>query len=98
MFAAAHRELPVRHVVIMATPVDFSRLGFLTAMTTEKRLDIDDYIDETGNIPAEGGHQATTVARRVLHSRGFQGASRGQPLPNLCRTRGSMGLALPCCS
>ena len=57
MFAAAHRELPVRHVVIMATPVDFSRLGFLTAMTTEKRLDIDDYIDETGNIPAESVRQ-----------------------------------------
>jgi hypothetical protein len=38
----------------------------------------------------KGGLQATTVtvARRALHSRGSQGASRGQPLPRLCRTTG----------
>ena len=57
LFAAAHPELSVRHLVTMATPVDFSRLGFLTAMTAEKRLEIDDYIDETGNVPAESVRQ-----------------------------------------
>jgi polyhydroxyalkanoate synthase subunit PhaC len=57
LLAAAHPEVPLRHLVTMATPVDFSRLGFLTAMTAEKRLDIADYIDETGNVPADSVRQ-----------------------------------------
>jgi polyhydroxyalkanoate synthase subunit PhaC len=57
MFAAAHPELPIRNVVTLATPVDFSKLGLLTYMTTEERLKLEDSIDETGNVPAELLHR-----------------------------------------
>ena len=43
-------------------------------------LDVAYYLVFTA-FAVRGGLQATTVARRVLHSRGFQGASRGWPGP-----------------
>jgi polyhydroxyalkanoate synthase subunit PhaC len=49
---AAHPGLPVENMVVMATPVDLSRLGPLANMMSEGRLEPDDLLDETGNVPA----------------------------------------------
>src|SRR4051812_10711100 len=37
----------------MATPVDFSHMQAITSLVREGRLDPDDVIDDTGNVPPE---------------------------------------------
>ena len=51
--AARHPELPLRNLVLMATPVDFRGMEAITAMVRAGRLEPDDLIDETGNVPPE---------------------------------------------
>lgn len=51
--SARQPDLPVRNLVLMATPVDFDGLGAITALVHEGRLDPDDIIDPTGNVPPE---------------------------------------------
>ena len=53
LHTAGNPDSPVRNLVCMATPIDYSKMGPGTALTTEGRLDIEDMIDETGNVPAE---------------------------------------------
>jgi polyhydroxyalkanoate synthase subunit PhaC len=53
LYAAANPEAPVRNLVLLATPVDFSQMGVGVAPIAEGRLDADDMVDETGNIPAD---------------------------------------------
>ena len=53
LFAAGHDDAPVRNLVLMATPVDFSEMGAMVAMLREGRLDPGDLIDDTGNVPAD---------------------------------------------
>ena len=62
LLGAAHPDLPVRSLVTMATPVHFERMGLLGSMFREGRLQPDDLVDETGNVPAE----AIRTAFRVL--------------------------------
>jgi polyhydroxyalkanoate synthase len=50
---ARHPDLPVRNLVLMATPVDFTGMQAITALVREGRLDPDDIVDETGNVPPE---------------------------------------------
>jgi polyhydroxyalkanoate synthase len=51
--AARHPELPIRNLVLMATPVDFDGMGAITGLIRDGRLDPDDVLDETGNVPPE---------------------------------------------
>ena len=53
LHTAGHPDSPVTTLVCMATPVDFSKMGPGTLLTTDGRLDIDDMIDDTGNVPAD---------------------------------------------
>jgi polyhydroxyalkanoate synthase len=53
LYANGHDDAPVRNLVLMATPVDFSRMGAMVAAMREGRLDPEDVIDETGNVPAD---------------------------------------------
>lgn len=53
LYVAGHPGKPVRNLAVMATPTDFSKMGPTAALVQEGRLDIDDMIDETGNVPAE---------------------------------------------
>jgi polyhydroxyalkanoate synthase len=48
---AGQPELPVRNLVVMATPVDFRRLGPLIDALATGRIDLDSLLDETGNVP-----------------------------------------------
>jgi polyhydroxyalkanoate synthase len=46
-------ELPVHNLVTMATPIDFEPLWAATAMLQQGRLEPDDVLDDTGNVPAD---------------------------------------------
>jgi polyhydroxyalkanoate synthase len=48
----AHPEVPVRNLMVMATPCDYREMGFMSNMFREGRLNPDDVIDETGLVPA----------------------------------------------
>jgi polyhydroxyalkanoate synthase subunit PhaC len=52
LLAAAHPEVPVRNLMVMATPCDYREMGFMSNMFREGRLNPDDVIDETGLVPA----------------------------------------------
>ena len=43
----------VRNLILMATPVDYTEMGAMVAAMQEGRLDPDDLIDDTGNVPAD---------------------------------------------
>ncbi len=49
---AAHPELPIRNLMVMATPCDYHRTGFMSDMFRHHRLVADDVIDATGLVPA----------------------------------------------
>ena len=53
LLGAAHPELPVSSLVTMATPVDFTQMGMMGRMFESGRLDPDDVVDETGNVPPD---------------------------------------------
>jgi poly[(R)-3-hydroxyalkanoate] polymerase subunit PhaC len=53
LFAARHRRAGVRNLVLMATPMDFDEMGAMVAALKEGRLNPDDVLDETGNVPAD---------------------------------------------
>jgi poly[(R)-3-hydroxyalkanoate] polymerase subunit PhaC len=50
---AAGADAPVRNLVLMATPIDYRAMGPMVAAIAEHRLDADDLIDHTGNVPAD---------------------------------------------
>jgi polyhydroxyalkanoate synthase len=50
---AGHPEIPARNLVVMATPIDFWKLEGLVQAIRRRRLEVDDLLDHTGNIPAE---------------------------------------------
>ncbi len=49
---AAHPELPVRNLMVMATPCDYREMGFMSNMFRAHRLSPEDVVDETGLVPA----------------------------------------------
>ncbi len=53
LLGASHPELPVASLVTMATPVDFCEMGMFGRMFRDGRLDPQDLIDSTGNVPPE---------------------------------------------
>jgi polyhydroxyalkanoate synthase subunit PhaC len=53
LYAAARPDAGVRNLVLMAAPVDFDAMGPMVAALREGRLDADDLLDETGNVPAD---------------------------------------------
>ena len=63
IFAAGHPEIPLRTLSLMATPVDFAAMGGLTAVLRDRRVDLSDFVDETGNVPAEAVLRGLTSAR-----------------------------------
>jgi polyhydroxyalkanoate synthase len=53
LYAAGSPSANVRNLILMATPVDFSEMGAMVALLREGRLNPDELIDETGNVPAD---------------------------------------------
>ncbi len=63
IFAAGHPEIPLRSLSLMATPIDFTVMPGLTAVIADRRVDLDDFVDETGNVPAAAVVRGLTSAR-----------------------------------
>ena len=60
---ARNPELPVRNLAVMATPVDYAGMRSLTGLIREGRLDPDELVDETGNVPPEAIANAFRLLR-----------------------------------
>ena len=52
LFAAGHADAPVRNLILMATPLNMDAMGPMVAALKEGRLNAEDLVDETGNVPA----------------------------------------------
>jgi len=50
---ARHPEMAVRNLVLMATPVDFTGMQAITALVRDGRLDPEEIVEPTGNVPPE---------------------------------------------
>ncbi|MFV0258878.1 MAG: alpha/beta fold hydrolase, partial [Acidimicrobiales bacterium] len=53
LYAAGHPGPPIRNLAVMATPVDMQQTGPMASMLAEGRMEPEDLVDETGNVPAE---------------------------------------------
>ena len=53
LYANGHPDAAVRNLVLMATPLDFEQMGPMVAALREGRLDPEELIDATGNVPAD---------------------------------------------
>jgi polyhydroxyalkanoate synthase len=53
LYAAGHDDAAVRNLILMATPVDFQAMGAMVALLRDGRLNPDELIDDTGNVPAD---------------------------------------------
>jgi len=61
--AARHPELPIRNLITVATPVNFSELGMFSRLFSDGRLDADALLDATGNVPPENMRNAFRVIK-----------------------------------
>jgi polyhydroxyalkanoate synthase len=50
---AAGTDAPVRNLILMATPLDFEEMGSMVALLRDGRLNAEDLVDDTGNVPAD---------------------------------------------
>src|SRR5215216_3554660 len=53
LYVNGHDDGRARNLVLLATPLDFTAMGPMVAALQEGRLEPDDIIDETGNVPAD---------------------------------------------
>ena len=60
---AGNPELPVRNLALMATPIDFSQIEGVVQAIRRGRVDVDDLLDHTGNVPADGVYRAFASLR-----------------------------------
>jgi polyhydroxyalkanoate synthase len=52
LYAATHPNAPLRNLVTLATPVDFSNMGLQSFWSQEPYMNVDRLVDTYGNIPA----------------------------------------------
>jgi polyhydroxyalkanoate synthase subunit PhaC len=60
---AGHPGMPLGSLVTMATPVDFSVLEGLIEGIRKGDIDVDDLLDDTGNVPAEAVYRGFAILR-----------------------------------
>lgn len=53
IFAALHPELPIRNLVFMTSPFDFSQTGLYEIFLDERYFNLDKVVDTFGNVPPE---------------------------------------------
>jgi polyhydroxyalkanoate synthase subunit PhaC len=53
LYAAHHPDAPVRSLTVLATPVDFTQMGPLADVFRVGGLDVDDVLDDDGNVPPQ---------------------------------------------
>src|SRR4051794_23711095 len=60
---ARHPELPIRSLTCIATPVDFTKMGLMAEAVRPGNLEVDELIDDTGNVPPNVIRQAFRVLK-----------------------------------
>lgn len=80
MLYAATQPHRVRRLVVMAAPVDWSDMGPLVAMTQNGRLEPEELLDSTGNVPAATIKAAFRMLQPTAMIAGY--ASLAQHLDN----------------
>ena len=58
LYAAHHRDAPLRSLTVMTTPVDLDHLGPFGNLTSQGGLDVDALLDADGNVPPHVIYQA----------------------------------------
>lgn len=53
MFAALHPDLPIRNLIFMTSPFDFTDSGLFTKWLDPRYFNLDQMVDTLGNIPPE---------------------------------------------
>jgi polyhydroxyalkanoate synthase subunit PhaC len=53
LYASGREAAPVRNLILLATPGDFQEMGPMVAALREGRLNPEELLDETGNVPAD---------------------------------------------
>ncbi len=68
LYQALHPEGPVKNLVCLTTPVDYSKMDLFRAMSSEQAFDLDAFVEKHGVIPAEvvaAGFEALRPASRI---------------------------------
>jgi len=60
---AGHPETPVKNLAVMATPIDLGHIEGMIKSFRRGALEVDDLIDETGNIPADAVYRGFASLR-----------------------------------
>lgn len=63
MCLAGHADLPVSNLVVMAAPVDMSQIEGVIRALERGDMDIDDLLDEDGNVPADSVYRGFSSLR-----------------------------------
>jgi polyhydroxyalkanoate synthase len=61
--AAGHPDIPIRNLAVMATPIDLGFIEGLIRALERGALEVDDLIDETGNVPADAVYRGVASLR-----------------------------------
>ena len=52
LYAAGYENPRARNLILMASPVDYGEMGVMVAAVRDGRLNVEELVDETGNVPA----------------------------------------------
>jgi polyhydroxyalkanoate synthase len=63
---AGNPAIPVRNLTVMATPIDFSHLAGVMQALARGRIDVDERVDDTGNVPAESVYRSASSLRPTM--------------------------------
>jgi len=53
MSAARHPEMPIRNLMVMATPIDYNHMPGMTGLLKDGKVQVEELFDDTGNVPPE---------------------------------------------
>lgn len=63
---AGNPDIPVADLVVMATPIDFSQLAGVLQSLARGRIEIDELLDHTGNVPAQSVYRSASHLRPTM--------------------------------
>ena len=63
LYLAGHPDAPIRSLVSLAPPIDYSASAGITKVFAEGRLEPDDILDEDGNVPGEVVREAFAMRK-----------------------------------
>lgn len=63
LMVAGNPEVPISSLAVMATPIDLGQIEGMIRAVNRGALDVDDLIDETGNIPADAVYRGFASLR-----------------------------------